>query len=262
MLLAQQDRRSFLLTNVGVAGVVGLSPTYTAAAAAAVSGSEDVLSGLLSDLPPEAARSYLQYRIPLQISADYYMWDLQGKIADPDSWGEINEIFQVNNNKGQGNPSRVERDFVNPMRILGLSMPPDVADEMRDAQFEFERAAQGITKATKGVRRDLPVELDPSDLKNAQLSWEKGRLAINSFFTSLNAAVGMKEMTMIPPVGPNQTKEYGRSQKRYFELTKKTKLCQNRGGPTLSQAWGGLMITGYLQDSCGIPDLEEYFYQR
>ena len=80
MLLAQQDRRSFLLTNVGVAGVVGLSPTHTAAAAAAaaaVSGSEDVLSGLLSDLPPEAARSYLQYRIPLQISADYYMWDLQ-----------------------------------------------------------------------------------------------------------------------------------------------------------------------------------------
>jgi hypothetical protein len=44
-------------------------------------------------------------------------------------------------------------------------------------------------------------------------------------------------------------------------LMKKTKLCQNRGGPALSQAWGQLMISGYMQDSCGIPDLEEYFYQ-
>jgi len=76
MLFVQQDRRSFLFTNsaaVGV-GVMGLSPTNAMAVA---DGSDDVLPGLLSDLPPEAARSYLQYRIPLQISADYYMWDLQ-----------------------------------------------------------------------------------------------------------------------------------------------------------------------------------------
>ena len=73
MLFAQQDRRSFLFTNVAAVGVMGLSPTNAVAA----DGSDDVLPGLLSDLPPEAARSYLQYRIPLQISADYYMWDLQ-----------------------------------------------------------------------------------------------------------------------------------------------------------------------------------------
>ena len=220
-----------------------------------------VESSLLEDLPPEAQRSYLQYRIPLQISADFYMWELQGKMEDTDEWGEVNSIFQVNNNKGQGNPSRVERDFTNPMRILALSMPPDIADEMRDAQFAFERAAFNINKATKGVKRDMPVEVDPAQIKLAKSSWEDGRVALNKFFTILNEAVGLNEIKSIPPSGPNQTKEYGRSQRRYFELTKKTRLCQNRGGPTLSQAWGGLMVTGYLQDSCGIPDLEDYFYQ-
>ena len=68
-------------------------------------------------------------------------------------------------------------------------------------------------------------------------------------------------MKPIPPIGPNQLAEYGRSQRKYLELKKKIKLCQNRGGPTLSQAWGQLMISGYMQDSCGIPDLEAYFYQ-
>lgn len=119
----------------------------------------------------------------------------------------------------------------------------------------------GITKATKGVRRDLPVELDPADLKLAKQSWEGGRVALNEFFAVLNSAVGLDELKTIPASGPNQSVEYGRSQRRFNELQKKTKLCQNRGGPTLSQAWGGLMVTGYLQDSCGIPDMEAYFRQ-
>lgn len=219
------------------------------------------LPGLLPDLPPDAVKSYLQYRISLQTSADYYLWDLQEKIGDTDEWGQIGELFQTNNNKGQGQPNKIERDFTNPMRILALSMPPDIADDMRDAQFKFERSMAGITKATKGVRRDLPVELDPADLKLAKQSWEGGRVALNEFFAVLNSAVGLDELKTIPASGPNQSVEYGRSQRRFNELQKKTKLCQNRGGPTLSQAWGGLMVTGYLQDSCGIPDMEAYFRQ-
>jgi len=249
------DRRSFLVSSFAgalTAATVIAVPNHASAAD---------LPGLLSDLPPEAARSYLQYRIPLQISADYYLWDLQEKIADTDEWGYIGELFQVNNNKGQGQPNKIERDFTNPMRILALSMPPDIADELRDAQFKFERSMQGITKATKGVRRDLPVELDPADLKLAKQSWEGGRVALNEFFVVLNNAVGLEELKTIPAAGPNQSKDYGRSQRRFNDLQKKTKLCQNRGGPTLSQAWGGLMVSGYLQDSCGIPDLEEYFRQ-
>lgn len=68
-------------------------------------------------------------------------------------------------------------------------------------------------------------------------------------------------MKVIPAPGPQQLNAYGRSERRYLDLKKKIKLCQNRGGPTLSQAWGQLMVTGTVQDSCGIPDLDEYFYQ-
>ncbi|GAX10469.1 hypothetical protein FisN_21Lh166 [Fistulifera solaris] len=238
---------------------VALTPFIaTTSIASAATGPTD---GNLPELPPEAVRSYLQYRIPLQTSSDFYIFELRELLEDINSWGEVGELFQANNNRGQGNPSRIEREFTNVFRILGLSMPPEYAEEMRDAQFAFERAMGKISKATAGVRRDLPVELDKSLVPTALEGWEEGRVALNSFFVILNNATGLKEMHGIPPYGPNQKKEYGRSERRYLDLKKKVKLCQNRGGPTLSQAWGQLMVSGYLQDSCGIPDLDAYFYQ-
>lgn len=167
----------------------------------------------------------------------------------------------MNNNKGQGQPSKMERDYVNPMRILSLSMPPDEADDMRAAQFKFERAMNKISKAVSGIRRDLPVEVDTTAVTRAEEGWDDGRFALNEFFALLNSITGFEELKPIPPPGPNQVAEYGRSQRKYNELVKKTKQCQNRGGPALSQAWGYLQTTQLLQDSCGIPDLDEYFYQ-
>jgi len=213
-------------------------------------------------LPNQAVKSYLQYRIQLQIAADYYVFALQDMIGDIDKWGEVGELFRVNNNNGQGQPSKIERDFVNPMRILLLSFPPDISEDMRDVQFRFEKAANKISKATAGYRRDLPVEVDPKAVINAKTGWNEGRIALNEFFVLLNTAVGLEELTIIPAPGPNQNKEYGRSARRYNDLQKKIKLCQNRGGPALAQVWGGLMVTGYLQDSCGIPDMNEYFIQK
>lgn len=210
--------------------------------------------GNLPNLPPEASRSYLQYRIPLQVAIDYYIFELRAKLSNIDDWGEVNQLFQTNNNRGQGQPNKIERDYTNTMRILGLSMPPDEMESMRDAQFKFERAMQKITKATAGVRRDLPIEIDSSVVTKAEEGWEEGRVALNEFLVVLNEATGLNEMKLIPESGPEQVKKYGRSPRRYFELMKKTKLCQNRGGPALSQAWGQLMISGYLQenmDSCG-----------
>jgi len=234
-----------------------LTPTKSASAVT-VKGLKD---GNLADLPPEAARSYLQYRIPLQTSADFYLFELRPKLEDVGDWGEIGELFQANQNNGQGNPSRIEREFTNVFRILGLSMPPDPSDEMSDAQLKFQRAMYKISKATQGIRRDLPVEIDKSAVPVALAGWEEGRQALSQFFVALNEATGLNEMRPIPPPGPDKYKQYGRSERRYVDLKKKIKLCQNRGGPTLSQAWGQLMVSGYMQDSCGLPDLEEYFYQ-
>jgi hypothetical protein len=41
---------------------------------AVVTGRDD---GNLPDLPPDAVRSYLQYRVPLQTAADFYIFELQ-----------------------------------------------------------------------------------------------------------------------------------------------------------------------------------------
>jgi hypothetical protein len=57
--------------------------------------------GNLPDLPPNAGQSNLQYRAPLQMSADYYIFELQDKIKDPDEWGAIAVLFQSNNVAGQ-----------------------------------------------------------------------------------------------------------------------------------------------------------------
>lgn len=249
--LAQVTTAFFLSSSV-------TSPPSAFAAATLPSGPDD---GKLPELPPAAVRSYLQYRVPLQTSADFYVFELQEKLGNVYDWGEIGEYFQANNNRGQGNPNRIEREFTNTFRILGLSMPPDTADELREAQFRFEAAMAKISKATNGIRRDLPVEISNDAIPNALAGWDEGRMALNDFFRILNDTTGLPELRQIPPAGSDQFAKYGRSQRSYVELKKKIKLCQNRGGPTLSNAWGQLMVSGYLQDSCGIPDLDDYFYQ-
>lgn len=257
--LSSISRRNLLQVPplLAIFGSVGLN---SAEAATKATGATD---GNLPDLPM-VSKSYLQYRFTLQVAADYYVFELMDKIGSIDDWGEINQLFQTMNNRGQGQPNKIERDFINPMRILSLSMPPDEVDSFRDTQFKFERACAKISKAVAGIRRDLPVEVDKSNINDAAKGWEEGRVALNEFFTLLNSVTGLNELTLIPPIGSDQIKRYGRSPRKYFELTKKTKLCQNRGGPALAQAWGQLMVSGYLQDnmdSCGIPDPVDYFYQ-
>ena len=235
--------------------LLSILPVEPALATVKMTGPEDF------DLPPDALRSYLQYRIGLQIFADFYMFDLQRLVQNTDEWGDVGQLFRVNNNRGQGQPSRIEREFTNPVRILGLSFPPEYSDTMIASQYKFEKAMAYIGKVTAGIRRDLPVEISKDAVPNAMKGWEEGRLAINELFATVNEATASSELKVIPPAGPNQTAQYGRSSSRYYNLVKKTKLCQNRGGPALSQAWGGLMVSGYLQDSCGIPDINEYFFQ-
>ena len=50
----------------------------------------DVTSGNIPDLPIDAQRSYMQYRFPLQLAADFYIFDLQTMVADT---GEVFLVF-------------------------------------------------------------------------------------------------------------------------------------------------------------------------
>ena len=164
----QFDRREAFKQGFGlVVGAGALSgaslPSY------AGTGASD---GNLPDLPNEAVRSYLQYRIPLQTSTDFFLFDLLDTLEDPSEWGVVGELFQ-------SKPTRIEREFTNVMRVVGLSMPPDEAEEMREAQFQFEKAMATLSKITLGIRRDLPVELDPDIVPKAKAAWDDGRQGLN-----------------------------------------------------------------------------------
>jgi hypothetical protein len=223
------SRRKFLGSGPIAATIAWMTVSTTSfpstAAAVTLTGP---LDGNLPELPRDAVRSYLQYRIPLQIAADYYIFSLQDMVFDVEQWGDVGQLFRVNNNKGQGQPSKVERDYNSPMKILLLSFPPDVAEEMRTVQFRFEKAMNTISKATSGYKKDLPIEIDTKSIVEAKQGWEEGRVALNDFFALVNTEVGMSELKPIPSPGPNQFNEYGRSARRFKDLLKKTKLCQNR----------------------------------
>ena len=80
-------RRSFL-TEFVVAGTALSLP----ASAKVPTGASD---GNLPDLPSEAVRSYLQYRIPLQISADFYVFELRDKLSDISQWCVLLSKYKV-----------------------------------------------------------------------------------------------------------------------------------------------------------------------
>ena len=115
---ATSSRREWIQTTIAATGALAIGESLTgfSAPARAVTGFAD---GNLPDLPPDAGRSYLQYRVPLQIAADYYVFELNDQLGNIDEWGNVNQLFQTNNNKGQGQPNKIERDYTNPMRILG-----------------------------------------------------------------------------------------------------------------------------------------------
>ena len=166
----QLDRREALTQGLGlvlVGATTGLSGVPLPSLAG--TGASD---GNLPELPSEASRSYLQYRIPLQVSMDFYVFDLLDTLDDPANWGQVGELFQ-------SKPTRIEREFTNVMRIVGLSMPPDEAEEMRAAQYEFEKAMGVLSKLTLGIRRDLPIELDPQIVTKAKAAWDDGRVGLN-----------------------------------------------------------------------------------
>ena len=61
-------------------------------------------------------------------------------------------------------------------------------------------------------------------------------------------------------VAPNPT-SYPRSESKWNVQEKAKRACQNRGGPTLAQGWGALMVTGTVKNPCGDANDVVFFYQ-
>ena len=112
----QHSRRSWLQTSSILGTGMILSSATTALPQRALAREvTDASSGELPDLPPEAVRSYLQYRFALQLAADFYIFDLQTMVGDTDEFGAVSELVASKGARGgQGGASRIEREYVNP----------------------------------------------------------------------------------------------------------------------------------------------------
>ena len=113
----QHTRRSWLQTSSILIGTGMIASTFPQSALAREV--TDASSGELPDLPPEAVRSYLQYRFSLQLAADFYIFDLQTMVGDTDEFGAVSELVASKGARGgQGGASRIEREYVNPSEYL------------------------------------------------------------------------------------------------------------------------------------------------
>ena len=94
-------------------------------------------------------------------------------VASFGQWNEACQLFQVNNGRGrQGQQSRIEREYVNLMKVILLTLL------MRTSQFKFEMATNNINVAGSGSRGDFQVEVDEISIKNGKVVMEEGRLPL------------------------------------------------------------------------------------
>jgi len=189
-----------------------------------------------------------------------FVFDILPSTLDPNQWPTIAPIFTQNSARaGQGSPSKIERDFTNPMRILRLAVPPEDSDfnNLQIGEDRFARAMAKVGRIVSQAGGDIPVEITDKDVKAVNEGMEEARLGLNLFISTLNKSVNLNELKLVP----NKGETYPRSKIRYLSYVKGLKQCQNRGGTTLANTWGALMVSGTMQESCQIPDANEYFYQ-
>ena len=87
------ERRPFLqLVSASVPVLMAGKPSQ----AATPTGPQD---GNLKNLPADAVKSYLKYRIPLQTAVNFYVFDLQEQIQNVDTWNNVGEIFRVSSSR-------------------------------------------------------------------------------------------------------------------------------------------------------------------
>ncbi|GMI40869.1 hypothetical protein TrCOL_g4336 [Triparma columacea] len=202
----------------------------------------------------------MQYRSILQFSTDFFVFDILPGTQDTNLWPKIAPYFSAQSGRaGQGSPSKIERDFTNPMRILRLAVPPDDKDfdGLQLGEDKFSRGMAKVGKLVSAAGGDIPVEITKADVKAVEDGMEEARLGLNMFVSTLNKALEVEELKLVP--GKGQT--YPRSKSRYVTYVKGLKQCQNRGGTTLANTWGALMVSGTMQESCQIPEANAYFYQ-
>ena len=220
----------------------------------------------LDDLPPKSKQAYLQYLPQFQLDGDFITFELIPLLSQPGRWDLIYKVTDVQTaGAGATSVSRLEREFITPMRQVALAFPPDLyGDEMQASITEFQRAMfKFSTLARKNAQIGNVAPPTAKEIKALEAAFEEGRLAFNSFITSVNAGVGASLLVTVPTVSQALKGEgYPRSKRLYTQLLKDAALCRNRGGEQLAGLWGNLMVYGTAPgvNPCG-NSAEAYYSQ-
>lgn len=216
----------------------------------------------LDDLPSKAVQAYRQYWPAMQLAGDFYVFELKELTFSPGNWDQIGAITETTSIGSAASVSKLEREFLTPMRILALSFPPDAGgEEMQAALDAFQQAMFRLSvQARKGQTTGNVAMPSDSEIKEVEKSWEAGRVQINAFYDALNMATATDRLVKIPERGVG----YPRSKKLYTQLMKDAALCRNRGGEALAGIWGQLMVYGTVPgvNPCGNVNIQNYFDQQ
>ena len=88
-----------------------------------------------------SAQAYLQYLPQLQLDGDFFVFELEPLLALPGRWDRISEIVTSTDIGSAASISRLEREFITPMRQISLAFPPDMGgEEMQTSIDAFQKA--------------------------------------------------------------------------------------------------------------------------
>jgi len=216
--------------------------------------------GLLDEIPPKAKQAYLQYLPQLQLAADYFVFGLGPLLDQPGRYDQISDLTTAGTAGTAATVSRLEREFVTPMKILTLAFPPDLGgEEMQTSLDSFQRSMFQLSRlARKGASTGNTAGATPAEIKEIIATYDVGRVALNKFFAAVNESTGTVRLVEIPSRA--NEKAYPRSKALYTALLKEAALCRNRGGEALAGLWGGLMVYGTVPgvNPCGNSALAYY----
>jgi len=248
------SRRAVLGGLGGLAAAVLAPPS-----ANAVTGGKE-LPDALEDLPRNAKKAYLQYLPQLQLDGDFFVFELEPMLAQPGRWDRISEIVTSTDIGSAASISRLEREFITPMRQIALSFPPDMGgEEMQTAIDGFQKAMYTLaSQARKGQTNGITAPPLPQEVKAVEDAYTMSYTSLNKFFAAVNEGVGTKRLVPVTKGGIG----YPRSKGLYTQLKKDAALCRNRGGEALAGIWGNLMVYGTVPgvNPCGNA-AEKYFSQ-
>ena len=216
----------------------------------------------LEDLPPKAKQAYLQYLPQLQLDSDYFVFELLPMLSQPGRWDRITDLTSSTDIGSAASVSRLDREFITPMRILSLSFPPDMGgDDMQTDIDKFQTAMYSMSRQAKlGATTGNVAGPSNKEVVAIYGTYDNARLALNSFFKTVNEATASKRLVALPAKGEED--RYPRSKTLYTQLLKDAALCRNRGGEQLAGIWSNLMVYGTVPgvNPCGNA-AEKYYSQ-